>query len=288
MTSWRERLPLYWKLMRADRPIGTLLLLWPTFWALWLAAGGWPQWQLLPIFALGVFLMRSAGCVINDVADRDFDGHVKRTAQRPLATRRVSVREALLLCAALCLLAFGLVLLTNRLTILLSFAALALAGLYPLMKRFTQLPQVVLGAAFGWGIPMAFAAQSGELPRGCWLVFVANILWTVAYDTFYAMVDRDDDLIIGVKSTAILFGEDDRLITGILQICVLLALALVGVQFKLGYWYYVGLIGAAVLFVHQQYLIRHRDRDACLRAFLNNNWVGASIFAGLFLHYALQ
>jgi len=288
MTYWRERLPLYWRLMRADRPIGTLLLLWPTFWALWLAAGGWPNWQLVVIFAAGVFLMRSAGCVINDVADRDFDGHVKRTAQRPLATRQVSVREALLLCLILCLLAFGLVLLTNRLTIALSFAALALAGLYPLMKRVTQLPQVVLGAAFGWGIPMAFAAQSGELPRGCWLIFTANILWTVAYDTFYAMVDRDDDLIIGVKSTAILFGEDDRLITGILQVCTLLLLALAGVQFKLGYWYYVGLIGAAALFAHQQYLIRERGRDACLRAFLNNNWVGASVFAGLALHYALS
>lgn len=284
---WPQRLPLYWKLMRADRPIGTLLLLWPTLWALWLAAGGWPDWHLLPIFALGVFLMRSAGCVINDVADRDFDGHVKRTAQRPLATRQVSMREALLLCVVLCLLAFGLVLLTNTLTVLLSFAALALAGLYPLMKRFTQLPQVVLGAAFGWGIPMAFAAQSGELPRGCWLVFIANILWTVAYDTFYAMVDRDDDLIIGVKSTAILFGEDDRLITGILQVCTLLLLALVGIQFKLGYWYYVGLMGAAALFVYQQYLIRDRARAACLQAFLNNNWVGASVFAGLVLNYTL-
>jgi len=288
MMYWHERLPLYWKLMRADRPIGTLLLLWPTFWALWLAAGGWPDWHLLIIFAAGVFLMRSAGCVINDVSDRNFDGHVKRTAQRPLATRQVSVREALLLCAVLCLLSFGLVLFTNHFTILLSFAALALAGLYPLMKRFTQLPQVVLGAAFGWGIPMAFAAQSGELPRGCWLVFIANILWTVAYDTFYAMVDRDDDLRIGVKSTAILFGDDDRLITGILQFCVLLVMAMVGVQFNLGYWFYVGLIGAAALFIYQQYLIRDRARDACLRAFLNNNWVGASIFAGLFLHYSLQ
>lgn len=280
-----ERLALYLRLMRADKPIGTLLLLWPTLWALWLAAGGWPQWHLLLIFTLGVFLMRSAGCVINDFADRDIDGRVQRTAQRPLATGAVSRREALLLCAGLCALSFLLVLFTNRLTLLLSFGAVMLAGLYPFMKRYTQLPQVVLGAAFSWGIPMAFAAQSETLPRGCWILFIANVLWTVVYDTFYAMVDRDDDVKIGVKSTAILFGDDDRLITAALQVCVLFALALVGTQFKLGYWYFVALIGTGGLFIYQQILIRHRQREACFRAFLNNNWVGALIFAGICVHY---
>jgi len=283
----QQRAPLYLKLMRADKPIGTLLLLWPTLWALWLAAGGFPQWHLLIIFGVGVFLMRSAGCVINDVADRDFDGHVQRTAQRPLAAGLVSKREALILCIALCVLAFVLVLFTNRLTILLSFGALLIAGLYPFMKRFTHFPQLVLGAAFGWGIPMAFAAQTNSLPNGCWVLFIANLLWTVAYDTFYAMVDRDDDLKIGVKSTAILFGDDDRLITGALQASVIVALLLVGGQFKLGYWYYVSLIFASALFVYQQYLIRYRQREACFKAFLHNNWVGATIFAGIFLHYLL-
>lgn len=280
-----DRLPLYLKLMRFDRPIGTLLLLWPTWWALWLAAGGFPRWDLLLIFSLGVFLMRSAGCVINDYADRDFDGSVARTAQRPLATGAVTKREALVLFAALCGLAFVLVLFTNRLTILLSFAAVGLAALYPFMKRYTHLPQVVLGAAFGWGIPMAFAAQTGAVPRGAWLVFIANLLWTVVYDTFYAMVDRDDDLRVGIKSTAILFGDDDRLITGFLQACVLFALIVIGVQFKLGYWYFVALPGVAALFVYQQLLIRHRLRDACFRAFLHNNWVGMTVFAGIALHY---
>ncbi|MDB6063769.1 MAG: 4-hydroxybenzoate polyprenyltransferase [Verrucomicrobiaceae bacterium] len=283
-----QRLPLYLKLMRADKPIGTLLLLWPTLWALWIAAGGWPQWHLLFIFIAGVFLMRSAGCVINDYADRKIDAHVQRTAQRPLATGAVSKREALLLCAGLCALSFILVLFTNRLTILLSFGALALAGAYPFMKRYTHLPQLVLGAAFGWSIPMAFAAQSNSLPAGCWILFIANLLWTVAYDTFYAMVDRDDDLKIGVKSTAILFGDDDRLITAGLQICTLIALALVGSQFKLGYWYFVALIGAAALFGYQQYLIRWRRREDCFRAFLHNNWVGATVFTGISLHYFLS
>lgn len=283
----RQRAPLYLQLMRADRPIGVLLLLWPTLWALWIAAGGFPDWHLLLIFCAGTWLMRAAGCVINDYADRNFDGHVKRTAQRPLATGAVSKGEALRLFAGLCLAAFVLVLFTNRLTVLLSFAAVALAACYPFMKRYTHLPQLVLGAAFGWGIPMAFAAQAEALPRGVWLLFIANLLWTVAYDTFYAMVDRDDDLRIGVKSTAVLFGEDDRTITAILQLCTLGVLALAGLQFKLGYWFYVSLIGAGALFVYQQWLIRNRQREACFRAFLNNNWVGAVIFAGVVLHYAV-
>src|SRR5690606_15357964 len=287
MQSLLARLPSgrcksYLQLMRVDRPIGTLLLLWPTLWALWLAAGGFPQWHLLLIFSLGVLLMRSAGCVINDYADRKVDGHVQRTAQRPLATGAVSAREALLLFAGLCCVAFVLVLFTNRLTILLSFVAVALAATYPFMKRYTHLPQVVLGAAFGWSIPMAFAAQSGEVPRAAWLLFSANLLWTIAYDTFYAMVDREDDLKIGVKSTAILFGDDDRLATASLQLLTLLTLIFVGVQFKLAYWFYVSLIGVAVLFVHQQWLIRERRPDLCFKAFLDNNRVGALIFAGIF------
>lgn len=287
MNRLLARLPLYLKLMRFDRPIGTLLLLWPTWWALWLAAEGLPRWDLLLIFSAGVFLMRSAGCVINDYADRNFDGSVARTAQRPLATGAVDKREALILFAVLCTLAFVLVLFTNRLTILLSFAAVGLAALYPFMKRYTHLPQVVLGAAFGWGIPMAFAAQTGDVPRGAWLVFIANLLWTVVYDTFYAMVDRDDDLRVGIRSTAILFGDDDRLITGFLQICVLFALAMIGAQFKLGYWYFVALPGVAAMFIYQQLLIRHRQREACFRAFLHNNWVGMTVFGGVALHYLL-
>lgn len=285
LPSFFKRTPVFLRLMRADKPIGTLLLLWPTLWALWIAAGGWPQWHLLFIFVFGVFLMRSAGCVINDYADRNFDSHVQRTAQRPLAMGSVSKREALWLCAILCALAFVLVLFTNKLTIMLSFGAVALAGSYPFMKRYTHMPQVVLGAAFSWGIPMAFAAQSETLPKGCWILFIANVLWTVVYDTFYAMVDRDDDRKIGIKSTAILFGDDDRLITGALQVCVVFALILAGVQFKLGYWYFVSLLGVSALFIYHQLLIRHRQREACFRAFLHNHWVGAVIFAGIFMHY---
>jgi 4-hydroxybenzoate polyprenyltransferase len=288
MTSLVERLPLYLKLMRFDRPIGTLLLLWPTWWALWLAAGGFPRWDLLLIFSAGVFLMRSAGCVINDYADRNFDGSVARTAQRPLATGVVAKKEALALFAVLCSSAFALVLFTNRATILLSFVAVALAALYPFMKRYTHLPQVVLGAAFGWGIPMAFAAHTGSVPTGAWLVFIANLLWTVVYDTFYAMVDRDDDLKIGIKSTAILFGDDDRLITGFLQGCVLFTLILIGTHFQLGYWYFVSLPFVAALFAYQQWLIRLRQRDACFQAFLDNNWVGLAVFAGIALHFSLH
>lgn len=287
MPSLRERLPLYLQLMRLDRPIGTLLLLWPTLWALWLAAGGFPHWHLLIIFPLGVLLMRSAGCVINDYADRRVDGFVARTALRPLATGAVSTREALALFAGLCVLAFVLVLFTNRLTVLLAFVAVALAALYPFMKRYTHLPQVVLGAAFGWSIPMAFAAQLNEVPRTAWLLFSANLLWTIAYDTFYAMVDRDDDIKIGIKSTAILFGDDDRVITATLQAMTLLTLIFVGVQFHLAYWFYVSLIGVTGLFVYQQWLIRERRRDLCLQAFLNNNRVGALIFAGIFLHFLI-
>ncbi|WP_297528641.1 4-hydroxybenzoate octaprenyltransferase [Thiohalobacter sp.] len=281
----RERLIEYARLMRLDRPIGILLLLWPTLWALWIAGQGRPDPLVLAVFVAGVVLMRSAGCVINDFADRHFDPHVARTRDRPIAAGRVSPREALILFAVLCLLAFGLVLLMNRLTILLSFVAVVLAVVYPFTKRITHLPQVVLGAAFGWAIPMAFAAQTGELPRIAWLLFVVNILWSVAYDTLYAMVDREDDLKIGVKSTAILFGEADRLVVGVLQLLVLLGLSLVGSLAGLGDFYAIGLLVAALLALYQQYLIRDRDPRRCFEAFLNNNWFGAAVFAGIALDY---
>lgn len=264
-----------------DRPIGTLLLLWPTLWSLWIAAKGVPSIKNLVIFVLGVIVMRAAGCVINDFADRKIDGRVERTKNRPLATGAVTSREAIGLFVALCLVAFALVLFTDPLTIKLSVGGLILAFCYPFMKRHTHLPQVVLGAAFAWGIPMAYAAEAGELHEGMWLIYIAVVLWTVAYDTFYAMVDRDDDLKIGVKSTAILFGEQDRLMTGILQIMALYALMLVGNRFELGTFYYLGLAAAAGLFIYQQWLIRFRARAACFKAFLNNNWVGMVIFAGI-------
>lgn len=287
MAHIKGQLPHYARLMRLDRPIGTYLLLWPTLWALWLAGAGRPDWQLVLIFTAGTFLMRSAGCVINDFADRHIDQHVERTRQRPMATRDVSEGEALLLFALLCLVAFGLVLLTNPLTVYLSFAAVALAATYPFMKRFTHLPQVVLGAAFSWSIPMAFAAQTGELPPALWLVYSANLLWTVAYDTYYAMVDREDDVLIGVKSTAILFGRYDLLVTGILQVCVIVLLLLAGTAFSLGTYYYLGIAAAVALFLHQQYLVRERQRDACFRAFLDNNRVGAVVFIGIAMDYWL-
>ena len=285
-TTISDKAPDYLALIRFDRPIGTYLLLWPTLWALWLAAEGVPDFKLLIIFIVGTFLMRSAGCAMNDYADRDIDAHVERTANRPLATGRISPKQALTFSAILCLLAFALVLFTNLKTIVLSFAAVALAACYPYMKRHTHLPQVVLGAAFSWGIPMAFAAQQNALPASLWLIYVAVVLWTVAYDTFYAMVDRDDDINIGVKSTAILFGKGDRLITALLQVMVIGLLILVGYQFHLNEWYFISLIGVAVLFIYQQYLIRHRDRDNCFKAFLNNHWAGAIIFIGIFLNYS--
>lgn len=283
--SLRERLAIYVELTRFNRPIGSYLLLWPTFWALWIAADGIPDWQLLVIFTLGVFLTRSAGCVINDFADRDFDGHVKRTAQRPLATGRISSKEALMLFAALMLVAFALVLLTNPLTIMMSFGGLFLAALYPFMKRHTHLPQVVLGAAFGWSIPMAFTAVQNDIPTVAWLIYLAKLMWTIAYDTMYAMVDRDDDLNIGVKSTAILFGDLDKAIIGALQVFTLVILVLVGLQLSLSPVYYLGLAVAAGLFIYQQYLIRNRERDPCFKAFLNNHYAGLVIFIGIFLHY---
>lgn len=284
----RKKLPHYIRLMRLDKPIGTLLLLWPTLWALWLAAKGTPSLKNLVIFSLGVLLMRSAGCVINDFADRKIDGRVARTNQRPLATGAVTSREALILFVVLCLASFGLVLCTDALTIKLSVGGLLLAASYPFMKRHTHLPQVVLGASFAWGIPMAYAAETGKLDKNMWVIYCAVVLWTVAYDTFYAMVDRDDDLKIGVKSTAILFGEQDRIITGMLQGMMLYAMVLVGKAAELGWVYYLGLAVAAGLFIYQQVLIRYREREACFKAFLNNNWVGAAIFVGIAGDLALK
>lgn len=275
------------QLIRWDRPIGTLLLLWPTLWALWIAAEGMPDLDLLLIFSLGTLLMRSAGCIINDLADRKLDGGVARTQGRPLVTGDVRVGEALALFLVLCACAFALVLLTNPLTILLSVPALMLAACYPLMKRYTHLPQVVLGMAFSWAIPMAFAAQRGELPSGLWLLFTGNLLWTVVYDTKYAMVDRQDDLEIGIKSTAILFGESDRTVIGVLQVLCLAALALAGKQFALGLPYFASLVVVAGLFVYHLYLIRHRDEAACFRAFKHNSWVGFTVFVGIVSSYAL-
>lgn len=281
----RQKVPLYWQLTRMNRPIGTLLLLWPTLWSLWLAAEGVPTIKNLVIFSLGVIVMRAAGCVINDFADRKIDGDVQRTKDRPLATGAVSSREALGLFTGLCLIALGLVLMTNLLTIQLSVGGLLLAFCYPFMKRYTHLPQVVLGAAFAWGIPMAYAAESGSLHENIWLIYLAVVLWTVAYDTFYAMVDREDDIKIGVKSTAILFGEQDRLMTGILQVLTLYALLLVGNRFELGTFYYLSLIVAALFFIYQQWLIRFRTREACFKAFVNNHWVGLVVFVGLVSEY---
>lgn len=276
-----SRLGLYWKLMRADRPIGTLLLLWPTWWALWLAAGGRPPLLTLFVFSAGVWLTRSAGCVINDYADRWLDPHVKRTKDRPLASGAVSGREALALFAGLMIVAFALVLSMNRLTIALSFVGVFLAASYPYLKRYTHLPQVYLGMAFGWGIPMAFAAVQGEVPALAWLLYAANILWSTAYDTWYAMVDRDDDLKVGSRSTAILFGNLDLLIQGLLYSLFFAAMALVGLRAGLGFWYWMGMGAAAVLVAYEFHLCRNRERESCFKAFLHNNWVGAALFAGI-------
>ncbi len=271
--------------MRLDRPVGIDLLRWPTLWALWLAAGGLPRADVLAIFVLGVIVMRSAGCVINDYADRAIDGHVERTRLRPLPSGRVSPREALALFAVLCAIAFVLVLFTNKLTIQLSFAGAALATLYPFSKRITHLPQFVLGTAFGWCIPMAYAAQADALTIEAWLLFVANMFWTVAYDTEYAMVDREDDLRIGVKSTAILFGHHEIAAIATLQVLAVAVLAVVGVRLALAPAYWVGITAAAALFARQLWMIRHRDRAACFQAFKDNNLVGMAVFAGIAIAY---
>jgi len=276
----------YLQLTRLDRPIGILLLLWPTLMALWIAAEGVPDFKLLLIFTLGVILMRSAGCAINDFADREVDGGVWRTENRPLATGILKPWQAVATFVGLALLAFLLVLQLNQLTVYLSLVAVLLAFVYPFMKRYTYLPQLVLGMAFGWAIPMAFAAQTGSVPLMAWLLFIANIIWTTIYDTFYAMADRDDDLKIGIKSTAILFAEDDRLIQGVLQGLLLLVWLLIGQQLALSPVFYIGLLAVAGLFVYQQHLVRNRAPRACLQAFLNNNYVGGVLFMAVVLHYA--
>ena len=281
----KDRLYQYLLLTRLHRPIGIFLLLWPMLWALWIAAEGIPDPKVLVVFVVGVILMRSAGCVINDYADRNLDPHVARTRYRPLASGAVSPAEAIGLFLVLCICAFGLVLLMNRLTIALSLGAVVFAVIYPFTKRYTQLPQVVLGAAFGWAVPMAFAAQIGSVPQIAWLLFTVTVLWATAYDTMYAMVDREDDLKIGIKSTAILFGKAERWIIGILQFLVLAGLLMAGHRVSLGLFFDLGLLVAAGLAIYQQYLIKDREPDKCFQAFLNNNWFGAAVFAGIVLEY---
>lgn len=281
---WQTAKP-FIELTRLNRPVGAYLLLWPTFWALWVAAEGFPDLSIFIIFTLGVFFMRAAGCVINDYADRNVDGHVERTVNRPLITGTVTSKQALILFFSLLAASFVLVLFTNTLTIQLSFIGAALAAIYPFMKRHTHLPQVFLGAAFSWSIPMAFAAQAGELPKYVWLMYIANLSWTVAYDTMYAMVDRNDDLKIGVKSTAILFGDADRVMIGILNGIAILCLLLLGSELSLGIFYYLGLLAAICLMIYQLWLIKDRDRAGCFAGFINSHWVGVVVWLGLILSY---
>jgi len=281
----RRRLREYMRLMRLDRPIGIWLLLWPVLWALWISGNGRPDEQLFVIFVIGTVVMRSAGCVMNDFADRDFDPYVRRTADRPLAQQSVSTAEALALFAVLGLVALALVIPLNRPTQVLALIGGVLAVTYPFLKRFFSLPQAYLGAAFGWSVPMAFSAQTGSVPPEAWVLFLSVVLWTTAYDTMYAMVDREDDLVIGIRSSAILFGRADRLIIAALQAGALGGLVLVGWMTDLGRWYWIGLVVAAVLAAYQQFLIRWRDPTSCFRAFLNNNLFGLVVFTGLLLHY---
>jgi 4-hydroxybenzoate polyprenyltransferase len=278
---------LYIRLMRLDKPVGIYLLLWPTLWAVWIAANGAPSWWLVLVFVAGVVLMRSAGCVINDYADRHIDSKVERTRERPLTSGQVTEREALILFIVLVLCAFMLVLTLNRLTILLSLGGAFLAASYPFMKRYTHLPQAYLGAAFGWAVPMAFAAQTGELDPRLWWLFLATLIWALIYDTMYAMVDREDDLKIGVKSTAILFGAYDRLVIGLLQLSMLAVLLVVGQRFELGPIYHASLGLASGLMIYHQWLIREHDRASCFKAFLHNHWIGLVIFSGIVLDYQL-
>jgi 4-hydroxybenzoate polyprenyltransferase len=285
MNDLLDRLQQYWLLARFDKPIGILILLWPTLWALWIAGKGKPDLLVLMVFVLGVVLMRAAGCVINDYADKDFDPHVDRTKLRPIAAGKVKPKEALTVFVVLCLTAFALVLLMNWYTIALSFIGAFLAASYPFMKRFTHLPQAYLGAAFGFAVPMAFAAQTNSIPLVAWILYLAVLLWALVYDTMYAMVDIDDDLKIGVKSTAILFGKRVREITASLQLTILALLVTVGVMLQLHWPYYAGLAIAAGLCVYQQRLIFHFDKPQCFKAFLNNNWFGLAVFAGLLAAY---
>lgn len=288
MINLKQQLPHYLKLIRFDRPIGSYLLLWPTLWALWIAASGIPDLKVLIVFVAGVFVMRSAGCAINDFADRDIDEHVERTENRPLATGAITAKEAIGVFVALSVLAFILALQLNALTIKLSVIALILAATYPFMKRVHMLPQVHLGLAFAWAIPMAYAALNNTLPDlNNWLVFFTAVVWTTMYDTMYGMADREEDLKLGLKSTAILFGDNDKLIVGLMQLTVIILLALVGALSSLGGFYYLSVIGASAFFVYQQFLIKDRDSKLCFLAFLNNNWFGMVVFIGLALDYLI-
>ncbi|HEY0268074.1 MAG TPA: 4-hydroxybenzoate octaprenyltransferase [Methyloradius sp.] len=284
--DWQKvstKLDAYERLMRLDKPIGILLLLWPTVWALWLAGEGHPHWLIVAIFVMGTILMRSAGCVLNDIADRKFDAHVERTQQRPLATNEVSMKEALILALILVLSAFAIVLYLNKLSVLLSFAALFLAASYPYTKRFFAIPQAYLGIAFGFGIPMAYAALTDTIPLVAWLMLVANIFWAIAYDTEYAIVDREDDLKIGIRSSAILFGRFDIIAIMACYLIMLSIMVFVGVHLGLKWPYYLGLAVAAGIAVYHYFLVKNRDRSRCFKAFLHNNWVGLAIFLGIFV-----
>ena len=282
-----DRVKQYWVLSRFDKPIGILILLWPALWALWVASSGKPDYYVLLVICLGVVLMRAAGCVINDYADREFDPHVERTKQRPIAAGKVTPKEALWLFVVLCLIAFGLVLTLNIFTIALSFVAAFLAGSYPFMKRYTHLPQAYLGIAFGWAVPMSFSAQVNQIPTVAWVMYLAVVLWALVYDTMYAMVDKDDDLKIGVKSTAILFGVYDRQIMAVLQVIIIALLVLVGLMQALTWPYYAGVIVATGLCIYQQKLIFHREKALCFKAFLNSNYFGMAVFIGLSLSYLI-
>jgi 4-hydroxybenzoate polyprenyltransferase len=288
MNAVVERLVLYAKLVRLDKPIGTLLLLWPTLWALWIAADGKPSLKLIVIFSLGTLLMRSAGCAINDYADRDFDLHVERTKNRPLTSGKISTKEALGVAGALALLAFLLVLQTNALTIVLSFPALFIAASYPYTKRFFAIPQAYLGVAFGFGIPMAFAAQTGTVPMLAWIMLLANIFWAIAYDTEYAMVDRNDDIKLGLNTSAILFADFDVAAVMICYALVIGILAIIGLSLGFGWIYYVGLAIAVAMMAYHYLLVHRRDRAGCFQAFRHNNWVGGAVFAGIFGNYLVK
>lgn len=280
-----EKLKLYAHLVRLDRPIGSYLLLWPTLWSLAIASEGGPDLWVLFVFVVGVFLMRSAGCAINDYADRHIDLHVARTRERPLTSGKISAKEALMVFAVLAIVSFLLVLTLNTFTIYLSIGGVLLAASYPFMKRYHYLPQVHLGAAFGWGVPMAWAAQTGEVSSITWLIYTANLLWTVAYDTMYGMADREDDLKIGVKSTAILFGDADKMIIGILQLLFILTMWLIGVNLEFSAIYFIGLVFAAILLAYEQAMIHYRIAEYCFHAFLHNHWVGAVVFYAIMAHY---
>jgi 4-hydroxybenzoate polyprenyltransferase len=288
LTLIAKRLDAYERLIRLDKPIGALLLLWPTLWAVWLASDGRPRFDVVLIFLLGTFLMRSAGCAINDYADRNFDPHVERTRLRPLAAREIEPREALIVAAAFAAAAFCLVLFLNRLALLLSFVGLAIAATYPFAKRFIALPQAYLGIAFGFGIPMAYAAVQGRLPAACWWLLAANVFYAFAYDTEYAMVDRDDDARLGIRTSALTLGRWDVAAVMASYAAMLALLARVGVLMQLGWPYYAGLGGAAAMMVYHWFLIRGRSRAGCFKAFMHNNWVGGAIFLGIVLSYPLR